>query len=428
MTDAPELAPLTIDKVVHGGRGMGRWDGLPVFVGGALPGERIEARVTARRKGYVEAAIDRVVTPSSDRLTAPCPAYPACGGCQLQHAAYPAQLEIKRAIVRETLQRLGGLDIDVPPIIPSPTPFGYRLRAQLKLGRTAGSFALGFYAAGSHRVVAAPTCLILHPRLQAALAALYDLVARADPRLSDVTDIELQTTAADERCLVVLRLAALHPAALRALAHDLRSNIALQGVIGYAGTRRQVDGEDWLDEIVDDVRCRVSDRTFLQINAGVNAALIATVTAWAGLTGGERVVDLYAGFGNFSLPLARRSHVTAVESSPSATADARWNARVSGRPVRAVERSVDNWSPEPEDRNPDVVIMDPPRTGLTPAAATRVVGLNAPRLLYVSCEPATLARDVKRLAQSGYTVHRVAGFDMFPQTAHVETLVELHRH
>jgi 23S rRNA (uracil-5-)-methyltransferase RumA len=171
----------------------------------------------------------------------------------------------------------------------------------------------------------------------------------------------------------------------------------------------------------------VSDRTFLQINAGVNAALIATVTAWAALTGRERVVDLYAGFGNFSLPLARHSAVTAVESSTSAVADARWNARASGRPVHVVGRSVDEWSPRPADCRPDLVVMDPPRAGLTRAALSRVLTLDAPRLLYVSCEPATLARDAKRLLQAGYTVRRAMSFDMFPQTAHAETVVELSR-
>jgi 23S rRNA (uracil1939-C5)-methyltransferase len=182
-----------------------------------------------------------------------------------------------------------------------------------------------------------------------------------------------------------------------------------------------------LEETVDDVRCRVSDRTFLQVNADVNAALIATVTAWAALTGGEHVVDLYAGFGNFSLPLARRSRVTAVESSPSAVADARWNARASGGSIRVVGRSVDDWSPDPPDRHPDLVVMDPPRTGLSRAAVARVIDLNAPRLLYVSCEPATLARDLTRFGHTGYRCRRVLAFDMFPQTAHVETLVELQR-
>jgi 23S rRNA (uracil1939-C5)-methyltransferase len=180
-----------------------------------------------------------------------------------------------------------------------------------------------------------------------------------------------------------------------------------------------------LEETIDDVRCRVSDRTFLQVNAGINAALVATVTAWAALTGGEHVVDLFAGFGNFSIPLARRSRVTAVESSVSAVADARLNARTSGRPVDVVGRSVDHWSPKPTHRRPDLVVLDPPRAGLTLAALSRVVALGAPRLLYVSCEPATLTRDVRRFNQAGYSLRRVASFDMFPQTAHVETLVEL---
>jgi 23S rRNA (uracil1939-C5)-methyltransferase len=427
VTAPDDLIPLTIDKVIHGGRGMGRWDGLPVFVAGALAGERLEARVVARRKGYVEAAVDRVLAPSPDRHDAPCPVYPACGGCQLQHAAYPAQLEIKRGVARESLLRLGGVDVEIPPIIPSPSPFGYRLRAQCKISRTPGSTALGFYTAGSHRVVDTPACLVLHPRLQTALAALHALAARNDPRLAGVRDIEIQTTSVATDCLVVLHVDAIRRSALSALLAELRTTLPLRGLVAYSRNGRRVEGVDWLEEAVDGVRCRVSDRTFLQINAGINAALIATVTAWAGLSGGERVVDLYSGFGNLSLPLARRSVVTAVESSASAVADARWNARASGRPIHVVGRSVDDWSPKPGDRRPDLVVMDPPRAGLTRTALSRVLALGSPRLVYVSCEPATLARDVSRLVQAGYALRRVAGFDMFPQTAHAEMVVELAR-
>jgi 23S rRNA (uracil1939-C5)-methyltransferase len=333
-------------------------------------------------------------------------------------------LEIKRAIVRETLQRLGGFDIDVPPVIPSPAPFGYRLRAQLKVGH-AGADVLGFFAAGSHRVVDAPNCLILHPRLQAALAVLRDLLTRGDPRLAGVREIELQTTSSAHDCLIVFRVDALRPASLKALTRDLRTAGPVRGLVAYSRNGRCVEGDDWLDETIDDVRCRVSDRTFLQVNAGINAALVGTVTAWAALTGGEHVVDLYAGFGNFSLPLARRSRVTAVESSASAVADARLNARMSGRPVDVVGQSADHWAPKSRDRRPDLVVLDPPRAGLTLAALSRIVALGAPRLLYVSCEPATLTRDVRRFSQAGYSLRRVASFDMFPQTAHVETLVEL---
>lgn len=426
MTAVGDLVSLTIEKVVHGGRGMGRWNGVPVFVDQTLPDEHVTARITARRTDYLEAAAEHVLAPSGQRVPAPCPVYPACGGCQLQHADYSGQLAIKRAMVRETLQRLGRLEVEVPPVVPSPSPFGYRLRAQLKIGRTRPSPVLGFFAAGSHTVVDAPNCLVLHPRLQAALAALRDLVGRADPRVAGVGEAELQTTGASEECVVVLRLDTLHSPAVRSLAATLRTQIPLRGLVACASRKRQVDGVDWLEEHVGGLSCRVSDRTFLQINAGANAALVETVVAWAALQGGERVVDLYAGFGNFSLALAA-GRVTAVESSPSAAADARWNARATGRNVRVVDRSVEAWRPTTHELRPDVVVLDPPRAGLSrPALATTLV-LDAPRLLYVSCEPATLARDARRFVDAGYRLTRLQCFDFFPHTAHVETLAELRR-
>jgi 23S rRNA (uracil1939-C5)-methyltransferase len=431
VTAVGDLIPLTIDKIVHGGWGMARWDGAPVFVGNVLAREQVAARVTALRKGYVEAEAERVLTPSESRVSAPCPVYPACGGCQLQHAAYPAQLAVKRAIVRETFQRLGGLDVEVPPVAASPAPFGYRLRAQLKIGWLKGAPVFGFFAARSHRVIATPTCQILHPRLQTALSALRDVggssASGANAALSGVREVELQTTATTDQVIVILHVESLRSAAVSALAAALRALVPLRGLIAYAGRTRRVEGHDWLEERIDGLPCRVSDRTFLQVNAGANAALIAAVVGWAGLTGRERVVDLYAGFGNLSIPLAGRSRVTAVESSPSAAADARCNARATGRPVSVIGRRVEAWRPPPRDRHPDLVVLDPPRAGLSRVALARVVELDAPRLLYVSCEPATLARDAARFANAGYRVARVRCFDFFPHTAHVETLAELHR-
>lgn len=422
-----DLVPLTIEKVVHGGLGLGRLDGVPVFVGHALEGERVTARITARRNGYLEAATAQVLTRSAQRVEAPCAVYPACGGCQLQHADYPAQLAIKRAVVRETFQRLGKLDIDVPPVTPSPDPFGYRLRAQVKVGRIGGTPALGFFAAGSHTVVNAPVCVVLHARLQAALSALHEFSARPDLRLPRVREVELQTTSATDECVIVLHLDASRAPSLGALAAGLRTRIPLRGVVAYAHRDRRVEGRDWLEERIDGLPCRVSDRTFLQVNAGANAQLIATVMAWAGLRGRERVVDLYAGFGNLSLPLAAASRVTAVESSSSAASDARRNARTTGRSVRVVNRRVEDWTPTVADRDSDLVVLDPPRPGLTRSALGRVLSLNAPRLLYVSCEPATLARDARRFVDAGYRLTRVQCFDFFPHTAHVETLAELRR-
>ncbi|MBI3609030.1 MAG: 23S rRNA (uracil(1939)-C(5))-methyltransferase RlmD [Nitrospirae bacterium] len=427
---------VTIEKMVHGGRGMGRWDGVPVFIGGAIEGETIDAVVHTARKGYLEATSVRIVTASGERVEPPCPLVPRCGGCQLQHLAYRAQLEAKRAIVAESFRRLGRLAVDVPPLTPSPDVSGYRLRAGLKVGVVGGRRVLGFYASGSHAVVPVSSCLVLHPRLQAALGPLTDLLARSDRWIADLEEIEVQTTSFSEEVLVIFRMHHLDRRALGAIGRELQAVLPLRGLIAYDRQRhRWVGGADALEERIDarprscvtldGIVCRVSDRTFLQINAGVNAALVAALGEWAALSGRERIIDLYAGFGNFSLPLARRaSQVTLVESSRSAIDDARFNTRASGLPVRVVASPVESWTPDERDRHPDLVIVDPPRVGLSPLALDRLIALAPARLLYVSCEPATLARDAERLARSGYRLTRIRGFDMFPHTAHVELLAE----
>ena len=434
MTAVGAPLTLTIEKLVHGGRGLARREGTPVFVGGALEGERVEAVVTAVRKGYLEAALARVVAPSPDRIEAPCPLVATCGGCQIQHLAYRAQLEAKRAIAVESLRRLGGLAADVPPVTPSPEVFGYRVRADLKVGATGGKRMLGFHAARSRTVVPVAACPVLHPRLQAALGPLSDLVARRTASISGrgnrglagLDEVELQTTGSGPDLVIVLRMRAFDRRALGAIGRELRGALPLRGLVAYDHRRhRWVGGDDAIEERIDGLDCRVSDRTFLQINPGVNAALVSAVVEWAELSGRERVVDLYAGFGNFSLPLARRARlVTAVESSPSAVADARFNARASGVGLRVASSPVESWTPEADEGSPDLIVVDPPRAGLTRAALDRAVALAAPRILYVSCEPATLARDAGRFARAGYRLARIQGFDMFPHTAHVEMLSE----
>jgi 23S rRNA (uracil1939-C5)-methyltransferase len=425
VTAAGSSLTVTIEKIVHGGRGMGRWEGAPVFMPDVLEGERVEAVVTGVRKGYLEATPVRIVTASADRVDAPCPVFAACGGCQLQHLTYPAQLEAKRAIVAESLRRLGHLSIDVPPLTPSPDVFGYRLRAELKIGVVNGRRALGFYAFRSRELVPVSSCLVLHPRLQAALAPLADLVARSGRALAGLREIEVQTTGSDAAIVVVFRMTALDRRALGAIGRELRDTLPLRGLVASDHRRhRWVGGSDTLEERSPGVACRVSDRTFLQVNAGVNATLVAAVVEWAELTGRERVVDLYAGFGNFALPLARRAdRVTAVESDPSAVTDARHNARALGQAnLHIVRSAVEAWIPGDEDRRPDVAIIDPPRAGLSRAAMERLVALAPRRLLYVSCEPTTLARDAGRLAEAGYRLDGLRGFDMFPHTSHVELL------
>ena len=430
MTAVGEPISIRVEKLIHGGRGLGRWAGMPVFVDGVLRDEEIDARITAVRKGYCEAALTRVVTGSSQRVEPPCPVFSACGGCRLQHAGYDAQLEAKRGIVVESLRRLGGITIEHLDVVPSPEVFGYRLRAGLKIGTFDGQRVLGFYAAGSHAVVPVSSCLVLHPRLQSTLAPLTDLIRRPDRRLIGLDAIEVQTTSSDERVAIVLHSRSFDRRTFAATWSALRETLPLGGLIAYDRRRhRWVGGSDALEEQSNGFRCRVSDRTFLQINAGINAALVAAVVDWSELTGRERVVDLYAGFGNFSLPLARRaSRVTAVEALPAAVKDARLNARAHGQEnLTIVSSPIESWPLDPADRGPDVAVVDPPRSGLSRDASDRLIALAPHRILYVSCEPATLSRDTARLERDGYHLVGVRGFDMFPHTAHVELLARFER-
>ncbi|MEO5656590.1 MAG: class I SAM-dependent RNA methyltransferase [Nitrospiria bacterium] len=425
-----EPVTVTIAKLIHGGRGMGRIGDLPIFVEGALEGERVEATITRTHTDYIEARVTRIIEASAHRVAAPCRLFGTCGGCQLQHLAPVAQSDAKRAILQETLRRLGGLDVEVPPIAPSPEPYGYRLRAGIQARAVGGRAVLGFYESKTHTVVPMTSCAVLHPRLQAAIEPLRASLDQPSLRAMGCAAVEMQTTSASDRLVIVFHLRRLDRRSLGTVGRALQAALPLAGVVAYdrRGHHRWVGGADALDERIAGALCRVSDRTFLQINAGVNAAMVSTVVEWASLRGHERVVDLYAGFGNFTLPLAARAaHATAVESTPSAAADARVNARRHGVPMTVVSAQVESWNPAPEDLAPDLLVVDPPRGGLTPRAIDRVIALAPARILYVSCEPSTLSRDIRRLGPAGYRLTRAAGFDLFPQTAHLETIAELVR-
>ena len=249
---------VTIDKMVHGGRGMGRWNGVPVFIGGVIEGEIVDAVVHTARKGYLEAIPVRIVTASDERVEPPCPLFPTCGGCQIQHLAYRAQLDAKRAIVAESFRRLGHLAVDVPPLAPSPDVFGYRLRAGLKVGMVGGHRALGFYASGSHAVVPVSSCVVLHPRLQAALGPLTNLLARSDRWIAGIEEIEVQTTFHSTELLVILRMKNLDRRALGAVGRELQAVLPLRGLVAYDRRRhRWVGGADALEERIDGIVGRV---------------------------------------------------------------------------------------------------------------------------------------------------------------------------
>ncbi|MEK6604475.1 MAG: 23S rRNA (uracil(1939)-C(5))-methyltransferase RlmD [Nitrospirota bacterium] len=428
---------IQIEKLVHGGRGLAHQEALALFVEGVLPGEQVRVQPGRVKKGYGEARLLEVVQPSPDRVAAPCPVYGRCGGCQLQHASATAQLAIKRDILAETLARLGGLaGIHVPPVTASPEIYGYRSRARLAVAvPSRGAPSLAYFEEGSHRPVPIAACPLLAPRLNEAVAYLNQMLAGSRAAASQLQEIRLGLSVTTGE--VVFQYVAEQCQRPQADAWFARVRAGFAGVKGQvmiagrgAQQRRWTEGETTLTEQVGPLRLRCSDRSFVQANWKLNETLGKTVTAWALEARTDaplRVLELYAGIGNFGLAIAREGAlVTFVEGNASALADARYNARVNhiGR-CRFRSESAEAFLPGVAPGEYDLVLMDPPRTGLSKEALAGLVHLKAGRILYLSCDPPTLARDLRAMQEAGYRVTRLQGYDMFPQTMHIETLVEL---
>ncbi len=428
-----------IEKLIQGGRGLAHEGALAIFVEGVLPGEDVRIELGRVRKGYAEGRLLEIVKPSPDRTTPPCPVYGTCGGCQLQHAGAAAQLELKRAILQETLARVGGLTgVTVPPLAASPEAYGYRSRARLAVSVPPGGPAsLAYFEEGSHRPVPIAHCPLLAPRLNEAVAHLNQLLAGSKAMAALLQEVRLGLSVATGE--VVFQYQAERCARAQAEAWFERVRTGFAGVKGQvmsagrgAEHRRWVDGDSALTEEAGGLRLRCSDRSFVQANWMMNAVLGDTVTAWALEAKKEaplRVLELYAGIGNFGLLLAREGAlVTFVEGNATALADARYNARINhlGR-CRFRSSSAEAFLAGGEPGEYDLVLMDPPRTGLTKEALAGLVHLKPGRILYLSCDPPTLARDLRAMQEAGYRMARLQGYDMFPQTMHIETLVELTR-
>ncbi len=390
------------DRPVGGGYVLARTDAGILLLRGGLPGETVEARVEQRRKGIGIGRVSRVLDPSPHRIDPPCPVYGECGGCHLQHASYDFQLAMKREALRDVLRRIGGTVAPPGEVAPSP-PFGYRHRGQFKVAPG----AIGFFREGTNEVVPVARCPLMIDRIDVVYAA-----ARA---LADTPGLREVRIASDgARCI----------AALRSVPRDARiaarmSDGGATGIVFSDGGSGDAD----LVFPLGPLSYRVSAGGFFQGNWAMNLRLVRRVAELAAERAGGRLLDLYAGAGNFALPLAEAaSEVVAVEENPRACEDLRRNVEANGRAnVRAVRSRIEAYRPAGRF---DVVLLDPPREGLTNDAFRLVRGTAAGLLLYVSCNPATLARDLRKLAPS-HVLRSIEPFDFFPQTHHVETLAVL---
>ena len=432
MLSAGDVLPLTIDKPAAGGRMIARADGLVVLVSGAIPGERVRARIERVGKGVAYAAAIDIEEPSSDRR-APG-GDPLCGGCLYSHIAYPRQLELKTLVIADAFARIGRIDLPAAVRVAASPEEGYRMRARLHVrGRM-----VGFIREGTHELCDARQTRQL---LTATSDTLDRLVAAAHSlALAGIREIEVtENVDASERVVYLDIETALDVNATRSL-EKLAATDGLTGLASPGAVHGDVHVTDAITvEGHPPVALRRHVRAFFQGNRYLLNQLAAHVVAQ--VPSASDVIDLYAGVGVFAITAAaiRGARVTAVEGDRIAASDLATNAATTNDAVVAVHRSVEEFLsgvggsvrlpwPERSRRQPDggrfapTLIVDPPRTGMSREALDGICRLQAQRIVYVSCDVATLARDARRLVDNGYTLARVDGFDLFPNTPHVETV------
>lgn len=442
---------VTIEKLIYGGEGLAHHDGATVFVPFVLPEERVSAAPVERKKKFVRARPERVLAPSADRVAARCPHFGACGGCDYQHIPCEAQLKYKTGILRETLRRIGRIDWTANEIIAHASPpWGYRNRAQWKIrpiddarsgsdtkavaaqtGGAGANLAIGYFRANSSALCAVEDCAILAPLLLKTLFAVRDaLVAGRLPKT--LREIEAFAGADDSRLLLTATFSGFPPrtAELADSFREFAPEIASLLFHDPMRERMELFGPGFVSCETGGRTYRVGHFSFFQVNRFLAGELVREVAESDPV--GSLALDLFCGVGLFSLPLAERfEHVVAVESNPAATRDLEANiAATSKTSPRAsievrtadVERFLAKYPGAPQ-----LVVLDPPRAGLTPAIVKHLARIAPQRITYISCDPPTLARDLAAFREAGYEIGDLHLFDLFPQTFHLETVARLRR-
>jgi len=439
---------LTVDGYTAEGMGVARLEGRVVFIPRTIRGERWRVRLEKVGKSVAWGRGVELLEASPERLEQDCPLYGRCGGCQFRHMTYAEELRAKGQRIADALERLGGVRLDLPPVLGAEETERYRNKVQFPVAQGKNGLAIGYFRPRSHDVLDAPDCL-LQPepvtRLRAAFKRWmeeHEIPAyREEDGSGLIRHLYVRTNSAGESLVCVVANGGELPCA-RELVDMLRAaEPRSAGVVLNVNDRdtnvilgrdyRTLWGRDWLEEELRGLRFRLSVPSFFQVNRAQTQRLYGLAVDFAGLTGRETVLDLYCGIGSISLTMAQRAgRVVGAEIVPQAVEDAKENARRSGLSnaeffcgdAGAVAQKL-----AVEGVRPEAICVDPPRKGLAPEVPAVLAGMAPERIVYVSCDPATLARDVKRLGELGYRAVKAQGVDLFPRTAHVETVVLLSR-
>jgi 23S rRNA (uracil1939-C5)-methyltransferase len=453
-----DLVELYVEGLAFGGEGIARIDGFVVFVKGAIPNDRVLARIVKKKKDYANAVIVEMITPSSDRIKAPCPYHEHCGGCKYQHLIYSSQLKYKKEHVADSIKRIGGLTgVPVHDVIPSDEIYGYRnkmefsfsdrpwvLPEQYSRNNIREGFALGLHVPGTFsKVIDMDACLIQNAMGNGILQAVKEFVNKSDLPVYNLKTNEgfwrfltLRHSVAFNEWMVNIVTSVNEPHQIKALADILHERFPnIKTIVNNINSRKSatavgeeeivVTGEGYINEMLGNHTFRVSSNSFFQTNTKGAQRLYDQVLKYAGLTGSERVLDLFCGTGTIPIYLSGYAReILGMEIVESAVADAKLNCRINNisncRFILGDIRDTINRL----EYKPDLMIVDPPRTGIHKDIMQTIMGMGVERIVYVSCNPATMARDLCDMKDK-YEALEIQPVDMFPHTYHIESVAKI---
>lgn len=418
------MQEIEIEDLSLAGEGIGKCNGLTTFVEGALPGEKVKAVVIEKRNSFAKSRLLEIVRASTERRAPPCPVFEKCGGCQIMHLEYQAQLKVKEKRIRDAFFRIGKIvDFEISPCVASPKPLHYRNKIQLPVGP---GNTIGLYAKGSHEIVPFHSCLIHNEVGEKVLWEVKKYLVG-----TEIRHIFLRTSRKEGKVLVVLITKHKPTPALRVAAKNIMAIPEVKGVMHGLNAKENnvvradayslMEGEGYLEEELLGINVRLSPAAFFQVNPWQASTLYAKALTLAEIKGSEKVLDAYCGIGLFTCLLAKHAkEVVGIESVQEAVDDAKYNASINGVNVKFHVGKTEDLIGNLERQ--DVVFLNPPRKGAEEVVLAKVLEMSPTRIIYTSCDPATLARDAAILHRGGYTKISLFPFDMFPETMHVETV------
>ncbi|PAD21366.1 23S rRNA (uracil(1939)-C(5))-methyltransferase RlmD, partial [Terribacillus saccharophilus] len=440
---------LTFEDLTHDGDGVGKVDGYPLFVPYALPGETAQVKVIKTKKNFGFGKLMEITKPSPARVEPPCNVYIQCGGCQLQHMSYQLQLEMKQKQVQNAMKKIGHLEhVPVHPALGMDDPWRYRNKIQIPTAERNGEMITGFYRKRSHDIIDdMETCVIQDEVNDRMVEAVRRIASRLgisayneETHRGDLRHIMVRTGQQTNETMIVLvtRMNEL-PYAKELVAELHETYPQIKSIVQNINKERTnvilgrktklLWGEEYIYDTIGDIKFAISAQSFYQVNPAQTKVLYDQALKYANLSGNETVIDAYSGIGTISLFLAQKAKkVYGVEIVPQAVSDAKMNAKLNHMDnaefyVGKAEEVMPWW--KAQGLNPDVIVVDPPRKGCEEDLLQAMIDMKPKRIVYVSCNPSTLARDLRFLEDGGFETKQVQPVDMFPQTGHIECVAEI---